>query len=472
MSNFRRDIFKLSESHYSDNAPEVDGKYVIGKVSGESFVPDGYSRNKRFYSRDLWEKVIANEGVQTRLQDRNMFGTIGHDTKLDDDAFRKGEFTHIVSDIRISEDGKGVADYLILNTEAGRNLNTILRAGSKIYVSSRADGTFVEGKSKDGMPIVDPDNYHLETFDFVLDPGFLQASPSLKEAYNNLFPNESEDNMSESLVKALNDKNDELISVNGKLSEAIRSNQALESKTKSLEAENEVLSSTNDSMREELSAAKVALEKFGKIGTAEEIEVITESLGDVVSAISDYDSEVPVGEQVEKLSVIATESHKALSLLAEADLADEGDTLYSAVVKVISVFDHVDEAIEILEANDLKDKSESLKTVAEKMVKVTAIVENTTKMAEESERKARISALATELNVSEDKIELVAEKSDEEIRKIYGSVKEVIETHKKFSHFQKPIEESTDDSKNEGTTDFSRISSVSAQLGAKFGFGA
>jgi hypothetical protein len=134
------DTIQLGESKYSSTAPEVDGVNIIGKVTGESFVPGGFSRNKRFYPASLWEKVVNDPGVRKRLDDRTMYGSIGHEVKLDDAAFRNGDFTHIVSDIRITEDGKGEADYLILNTNAGRNLNTVLRAGSRVYVSTRADG--------------------------------------------------------------------------------------------------------------------------------------------------------------------------------------------------------------------------------------------------------------------------------------------------------------------------------------------
>ena len=36
----------------------VDGKYIIGMVEGQFFLPNGMSRNGRDYPRSLWERVL------------------------------------------------------------------------------------------------------------------------------------------------------------------------------------------------------------------------------------------------------------------------------------------------------------------------------------------------------------------------------------------------------------------------------
>jgi len=174
-------ITGLFESHFKvcEASSDVDGKYVIGKIKGTFFVPNGKSRNERFYPSELWERVLSNESVLERIRDRRMFGTISHNQEIDDDAFLQGKFSHIV----IKLDPKtGIGEALILNTPAGNILNTVVRAGSKIFVSSRARGDFA-GTHK-GLPRVNPDTYCLETFDIVLSPGFKEASPSLQESLN------------------------------------------------------------------------------------------------------------------------------------------------------------------------------------------------------------------------------------------------------------------------------------------------
>ena len=129
------------------------------------------------------EKVCNNPNVRKRLEERRMFGTIGHEQKLGDCAVLDGKISHIITNIGIFN-GQGIGEALIIDTPAGRILNTLLRAGLKIFVSSRADGSY-KGEDK-GMRIVDPDTYQIEGWDFVLDPGFLQANPSLVEKFDQI----------------------------------------------------------------------------------------------------------------------------------------------------------------------------------------------------------------------------------------------------------------------------------------------
>lgn len=160
----------------------VDGVHTLGRVTGQFFVPDGASRNGRFYPRSLWERVLKSEDTKHRLNDRLMFGTIGHDDQaVSEEQLRRGDVSHVITRLWI-EDGKGLGEALILNTEAGRNLNTYLRAGCRLKTSSRASGQYRDGVTHDGLPVVDEDAYLFETFDFVLEPGFLEANPTLVES--------------------------------------------------------------------------------------------------------------------------------------------------------------------------------------------------------------------------------------------------------------------------------------------------
>ena len=40
-----------------EDSSEVDGVHILAKVKGQFFVPDGKSRNGRFYPKELWEKT-------------------------------------------------------------------------------------------------------------------------------------------------------------------------------------------------------------------------------------------------------------------------------------------------------------------------------------------------------------------------------------------------------------------------------
>jgi len=178
-SNLPQDEYTFQES-----ASEVDGKYILAKVVGPAFFPDTVSRNKIHYPRKAWENAISNSEFRQKLQDRLVYGTIGHNAELDDDDVREGKFSHIVTNVWIDESGVGKAEYLVLNTPPGNILNTLLRARSKLRVSTKAKGFFESGGSnRDGSRSVTPDNFRLERIDFVIDPGYLQATPELLESF-------------------------------------------------------------------------------------------------------------------------------------------------------------------------------------------------------------------------------------------------------------------------------------------------
>ncbi|KKL07363.1 hypothetical protein LCGC14_2586790, partial [marine sediment metagenome] len=119
---------------------EVDGKAVLAKVKGEFFFPGGISRNQRYYPKSLWDKVLANEELREKVGNKTLFGTISHTQPIDDTAMLEGKISHIVTKLGIDGKGKGIGEALLLDTDAGRVLNTFFRAGSKMFVSSRADG--------------------------------------------------------------------------------------------------------------------------------------------------------------------------------------------------------------------------------------------------------------------------------------------------------------------------------------------
>ena len=180
-----KDELKLSES--KDHKSRVDGKYIIGMVEGQFFKPDGMSRNRRWYPKSLWEKALNSADVKNRFDSSTMFGEIGHsDGPVEDNTLRTGCASHFVDKLWIDEKGRGMGRAYILNTPTGQLLKTYLGAGCKLKVSTRGEGLYKEGETYEGCPVVDDDSYELQTADFVINPGFLETSATLKETYNNL----------------------------------------------------------------------------------------------------------------------------------------------------------------------------------------------------------------------------------------------------------------------------------------------
>ena len=239
--------FKIKVLSESAETSEVDGKYILARASGPAFFPNTTSRNNVFYPKEAWENAIADEEFQHRLKNRLVFGTIGHDPEITDNEVRKGEFSHIVTKVWIGEDDIGYAEYLVLNTEPGRILNTLLRAGVGISVSTKGYGTTVETSDKD-TEMVDPDNFSFDRIDFVIDPGYLQAKPELKESKNteNTNYNRNEQKMDKTI-------------------------DILENATKRLEESNKSLQTEITESKVALSKANAALDAYRVLGSVQQV---------------------------------------------------------------------------------------------------------------------------------------------------------------------------------------------------------
>jgi hypothetical protein len=163
---------------------------VLGVIEGVYFVPNGYSRNKRFYPKELWEEVLKK--VVPTLDKKAMVGTLEHPTS--EEAAHPKNASHVVKKLYIGKDGKGYGKSYILNTPMGSLVYVLGSARDEegkpivpLYMSSRGLGK-LSGYTQDGYEIVDPKSYILESFDVVLDPGFIDARPALNEVVESVLP--------------------------------------------------------------------------------------------------------------------------------------------------------------------------------------------------------------------------------------------------------------------------------------------
>ena len=170
---FVDDISSVNESAQSEVA-NSNGT-ILAIVKGKHFIPGGISRNHRKYTEDLWKAAGQDEEVQRKIKNNQMIGRVGHEAEITDEDLADGKYSHYTRNIDWET---GEAEDVILNTPMGNSLYTLLRSGVIMYVSSRADGDY-EGKDEDGNDILDPKTYKLERFDFVQDPGFLDAKPKM-----------------------------------------------------------------------------------------------------------------------------------------------------------------------------------------------------------------------------------------------------------------------------------------------------
>ncbi|AWD93014.1 hypothetical protein HSE3_gp062 [Bacillus phage vB_BceM-HSE3] len=127
------------------------------------------TRNKRGYSRKLWENVLASPNVLEMLSTKTFFGEADHPNPKEERlevSFSK--VSHNITDLYINDQTGLVEGSLdILDTPMGRILNTLVGYGSKIGISSRGSGRVLPGPKG---ARVDESTYRFVTFDAVVLP--------------------------------------------------------------------------------------------------------------------------------------------------------------------------------------------------------------------------------------------------------------------------------------------------------------
>lgn len=234
-----RDIYESVDLKLVEARTKKPG--VLAVVEGTFFVANKPSRNNRMYPVELWENVLKSSDVKRLLENRLMFGTVGHEDIDFDALIREQKVSHVVTELRITEDGRGVGRAEILDTPVGRILKTLLESGSRLAVSSKGYGEYKESLSN-GVWVVDPESFVLERFDFVVDPGFLEAQPKLKEVYESVVVGRKEDKLKdvEIVEKLLREKQE----LERKLVSLIESVMEIEKRLK--EAEEKVIQKSED----------------------------------------------------------------------------------------------------------------------------------------------------------------------------------------------------------------------------------
>ncbi len=139
-------------------------------VRGEFARGDHATENKRLYPTKIWEGQIKRLGKA--MEDRRMYGELDHPV---DGRTSLQRVSHIVTTMGV-KNGVVVGEAEILPTETGKQLETLLKSGCKVGVSSRGYGT--TKPNDDGVDVVQED-YKLVTFDFVADPADSTAYPEV-----------------------------------------------------------------------------------------------------------------------------------------------------------------------------------------------------------------------------------------------------------------------------------------------------
>lgn len=424
-------------SEVGKDATEVDGKHVIGRVRGSFFVPDGTSENKRYYPHDLWETVLGQEKIQKRLAGRLMFGTIGHDeSPVTEQDLRNGAVSHVVSKLWL-EGGKGMGEALILGTDAGQNLLTYLRAGSKLKTSSRANGRY-ENRMQGGMPVVDKSTYILETFDFVIVPGFPQVEPGLVENKHKLETNMNEGSLDlNKIVETLTASRDSLQTQVSALLEDRRKQDTematLRSQAEAVTADKGKVAAEQSKAALEQASIQETLKAMG-FGTVPEAVAYLKALDrEAVTALQEVKYTAEVLRAVAKLGT-PDQVKKALDECKawESLGAREAVTQKLATQKVaLEAYAEIGEAVEVGkvldEASELLEKYVAIGTpteILESLGEAKTLLDKFVTDKRKASLEAKVEAYSGEFGLPVDSVRTVLESMTEvKARKVFESMK-------------------------------------------------
>lgn len=180
------------QSIYSDIKNKGLSPEVLCVIEGRFGKDRAVSVNGRYYGENFWEQQLEKEQTQFLLRKGLMWMLFGHvDRGIEDKDAEKGIVAGIVTHLEVVKAPttiNGVAynagdlfgRAIIIDMEAGRNTYVLLSVGSEISISSRGLGEYLIGEThlcEDGtrIPIMNPDTYELETFDFTRLPGISDA---------------------------------------------------------------------------------------------------------------------------------------------------------------------------------------------------------------------------------------------------------------------------------------------------------
>jgi hypothetical protein len=157
---------------------------ILGTFTGVFAKLDSMSVNGRYYSAEFWKKVLSSKVIKEDLALGHMFGTIEHPS-IRTDFTKEGNFSaksiinssHVTKELSIDSEGDIIGKAYIFNNKLGRLLASYLLAKDpkgvplvQLHVSARGFSRKDYFDSK-GIDHMNPDDYHLEGFDVVVNPG-------------------------------------------------------------------------------------------------------------------------------------------------------------------------------------------------------------------------------------------------------------------------------------------------------------
>ena len=137
-------------------------------ISGEYMMCEDRNRNGRVYKRDEMEKEVKRYNEEF-IQGKRSMGELNHPTAAEVDLERA---CHVVTELTMDRNvARGKS--MVLSTPCGKILESLIKDGVKVGVSSRALGQLIPMEGADDTNVVK--NMKLIAIDAVADPSYPKA---------------------------------------------------------------------------------------------------------------------------------------------------------------------------------------------------------------------------------------------------------------------------------------------------------
>ncbi len=344
----RLNSLKLNESY-------KPRKGCLGRMEGICADYANPTRNGRFYSRALWEKVFNNDLIKESLESKTLIGELDHPEERFEPLAK--EACVVMTDYRFDDNNQVVlGGFDILDTPAGRILKSLLDYGCVMGVSSRGQGDITQG---DTFEEVDPDTYEFACFDVVTTPAVASARQHVTESAKK----QKIKSLSESIIEQVNNAKTsaelDIISrviESTDLSNIVSIKEAIRNKSKSIAERKTISNKAEQDLREAKKQIKVLTKELNE----SQSKTIAE-LNSLRTASSNLSSQVLAYKHREAKLIEMVESLKS-------QISEQNETIHSKRVEVAESR----KKIKTLEA----EKQSLRDSVRESMEKYTAVVDN------------------------------------------------------------------------------------------------
>lgn len=394
---------------------EKQSRHILKRLTGPIASCKEGTRNGRKYNRELWEQALNDDIFKEKVANKGLFLELGHPDREEIDMSCACACIPEIPKI-IDNDLYAVVD--VLDTPAGKVLNTLIDYGFKPGISSRGTGDVVGD-------MVDPETFMLETWDIVNVPALKKARLSVMESL---------DTNGNSLKKALCESLEKASDEDKKVMQETLNNLGIDVSEQKEQLNEDVSNHENEKDKLLNETSTQNYDVANNDGTENIVKSLQESLQSnlkLEAKISELQNELAVRDT--KVSNLEEELSRSKSLLVRlTTMAKESKEKTKKIASLEEELAQSKEKIETLVNKPLRESRERTNSLKESLTKKESEVNSlneqlsTLKSSHENEIKTLNEKFENEKKQSQAK--------EKELNESLNKSKKLLEKYKQFSN--------------------------------------